>query len=200
MQAKACDHSKSLSEPSLHKGCSSSSSSGISGAAVIDRMAALPLAVTSCAADGTVAGGEVVTEGGAAVLEVAPELEVAAVVLGARLRAAGAAAVDAVAFRSLLASVSFVSRIFPQSAHVFLNTHWLDPLLVTFLCSHSVVDDGAAGVRGSVAGGLARGLALAFASVRRLLRVCCSSYAAPPAAPLTHPIKKSSPRNNAQSK
>ena len=170
MQAKTCDHSKSLSEPSLHKGCSSSSSSGISGAAGMDRMAALPFAVTSCAGDGTVVVGEVVTEGGKSVLDDAAELRV--VVRGARLRVAGdadadAAAAAAVALRSVLAFVSITSSNFPQSTQLFLNFHWLEPLLVTFLCSHSDAEVGV--TDGSAVGAAALAFAFAFASVWRLL-------------------------------
>ena len=168
--SKACDHSKSLSEPSLHKGCSSgcssSSSSGISVAVAMDRIAALPLAVTSCAGVGVVVVGVVVTEGGKSVLDDAAELRVVA--RGARLRVAGdadadAAAAAAVALRSVFRSVSTTSSTFPQLTHTFFNFHWLMPFVVTSLCSHSDV--------GGVATGAAvLAFAFAFASVWRLLR------------------------------
>ena len=125
--SKACDHSKSLSEPSLHRGsssgcaCASSSSSSCSRVAIaMDRIAALPLAVTSCAGVGVVVVGGVVTEGGKSVLDDAAELRV--VVRGARLRVAGdadadAAAAAAVALRSVFRSVSITSSTFPHLTH-----------------------------------------------------------------------------------
>ena len=169
--SKACDHSKSLSEPSLHRGsssgCASSSSSGIRVAVAMDRIAALPLAVTSCAGVGVVVVGVVVTEGGKSVLDDAAELRV--VVRGARLRVAGdadgadAAAAAAVALRSVFRSVSITSSTFPHLTHTFFNFHWLMPFVVTSLCSHSVAG-------GWATGAAALAFAFAFASVWRLLR------------------------------
>ena len=167
MREQQSDQSKSPSESSLRGG--NSSSSGI-GRAVRDRIAASPLALICSTTVGDGVNGVAVTEVGKSVLDDAAELRV--VVRGARLRIAGDAGVDAaaaaaVALRSVLAFVSITSSNFPQSTQRFLNFHWLEPLLVTFLCSHSDAEVGV--TDGSAVGAAALAFAFAFASVWRLL-------------------------------
>ena len=106
--------------------------------------------------------GVAVVEVGKSVLHDAAEPHV--VVRGARLRVAGDAVADAC---SVLIFVSITSSNFPQSTQLFLNFQWLEPMLVTFLCSHSEAQVGV--TDGSAVGAAALAFAFTFASVWRLL-------------------------------